>query len=346
MSLGAYTKPFTQLSWIGIFMTILMISPVVAMVVCYAGDTNGFRFQKWYSFVSQALILRVGHEMPINNASRIIVGTILFSGIVVYQCWEASLESMLAIKKADPPFQTLQELSKDSDYNLFTAKGTVYVDHFRYSKDPLYNKIWDEKMKPYVNEFPSYGELFEYAIDNPQTIIYGDSYSKQNELYHTCRIISLGHVVRASQLAWAIQKGSPFAEAFYYNINKLKEIGVIQKYVRAHSQIKQRCDLHGGDPIKMKQCVSAFFLLIGGVCTGLVLFVIELCMPYKFVNWIYDVKSTSYMIPIERKTKAQKTPPELSLFSLKDRKKIRRYRYNKIKKDRKRNSLLLKKLFE
>ena len=201
-------------------------------------------------------------------------------------------------------------------------------------------------MKPYANEFPSYSELFEFAFKNPQTIIYGDSYNKQNKLYHTCRIIGLGHVVRTSQLAWAIQKGSPFAEAFYYNINKLKEIGVIQKYVRAHSQIEQRCDLHGGDPIKMKQCVSAFFLLIGGVCTGLVLFVIELCMPYKFVNWIYDVTSTSYKSPIARKSKAEKRSTKLSQFSLKDRKKIRRYRYNKVKQDRKRNLLRLKKLFE
>ena len=253
---------------------------------------------------------------------------------------------MLAIKKADPPFQTLEGLSKDSNYKLFTAKGTVYVDRFRYSKDPLYNKIWDEKMKPYANEFPTYNELFEFAIENPQTIIYGDSYNKQDELYHTCRIIGLDHFVRTSQLAWAIQKESPFREAFHYNINKLKEIGVIKKYFRTHSQIKQRCDLHGGGPIKMKQCVSAFFLLIGGVCTGLVLFVIELCIPNKFVNWIYDVKITSYKIPIARKSKAQKRPTKISLFSLKDRKKIRRYRYNKIKQDRKYNSLLLKKLSE
>ena len=141
----------------------------------------------------------------------------------------------------------------------------------------------------------------------------------------------MDHFVRTSQLAWAIQKESPFREAFYYNINKLKEIGVIKKYFRTHSQIKQRCDLHGGGPIEMKQCVSAFFLLIGGVCTGLVLFGIELCIPYKFVNWIYDVKSTSYKIPIARKSKAQKRPTKMSLFSLKDRKKIHRYNYNKRK---------------
>ena len=154
------------------------------------------------------------------------------------------------------------------------------------------------------------------------------------------------HFVRTSQLAWAIQKGSPFAEAFYNNINKLKEIGVIQKYFRTHSKIKQRCDLHGGGPIEMKQCVSAFFLLIGGVCTCLLLFVIELCMPYKFVNWIYDVTSKSYKSPIARKSEAQKRPTKLSQFSLKEREKIRRYRYNKIKQDRKRNLLLLKKLSE
>ena len=74
--------------------------------------------------------------------------------------------------------------------------------------------------------------------------------------------------------------------------------------------------------------------------------VIELCMPYKFVNWIYDDRSTTYKNAIARKNKAQKAPTELSLFSLKDRKKIRRYRNNKIKKDQKRNLQLLSKFVE
>ena len=45
----------------------------------------------------------------------------------------------------------------------------------------------------------------------------------------SCKVIGLGHIERISQLAWAIQKESTFAEAFYYNINKLKEIGSSSK---------------------------------------------------------------------------------------------------------------------
>ena len=345
MSLSAYTKPFTQLSWVGIFISIIMISPIVAFVVFYGEYDNGVKLGQWYSFVSQALILRFGIKMPTKDASKIVVSTVLFAGIVIYQCWEASLESMLAIKKSDPPFRTLQGLSENPRYNLITARGTVYVDHFKYSKDPLYIKIWNENMKPYQNDFPPFGNLTEFAFQNPHSIIYADSYSKQDELYRSCKVIGLGHIERISQLAWAIQKESTFAEAFYYNINKLKEIGVIQKYYRAHWQQKQHCDVHGGDPIRMKQCASAFLLLICGACGGLFMFGIELFIPYKFVNWIYDLQNVVSKIETTRQPKDNGKFKAPSVFSLADRRKIERERRYKRIQYLKRNLQLRRQIY-
>ena len=108
-------------------------------------------------------------------------------------------------------------------------------------------------------------------------------------MYQTCKIISLGHIIRTSQLAWAINKESPFKAAFHQNLNKLAEIGAIQKYTLHHGKSMQQCKKHGGDPISIKQCVSAFFLLICGVCGGLFWFILELCIPYSWIRRLHSL---------------------------------------------------------
>ena len=288
LSLESYTKPFTCLSWIGILFTVLAVSPIFAMIALYSEGINAYKLHQCYNFVAQCLILRTSNDLPSKDATRIAAGTFLFAGIVVYQCWEASLESMLAIRRPDLPFQTLEGLL-NSKYRLITAKGTVYVDQFKYSNDPFYAKVWNEKMKPYEEEFPLYEKLAEETYKNQYFVSYGDLLLKEHELYQTCKILSLGHVIRTSQLAWAIGKESPFKAAFHQNLNKLKEIGAIQKYTLHHGKSRQPCKAHGGEPITIKQCISAFFLLISGVCGGLFWFILELCIPYSWIRRLHCI---------------------------------------------------------
>ena len=288
LSLEAYTKPFTILSWIGIFFSVIVVSPIFAIISFYSEGSDAYRLDQCYNFVAQTLILRTSNILPNKDSARIVAGTLLFTGIVIYQCWEASLESMLAIRRPDVPFKTLRGLFKNSRYHLITAKGTVYIDQFKYSKDPFYIKVWNEKMKPYVKDFPLYENLAETTFKNQYSVSYGDLLLKEHELYKTCQIISLGHIIRTSQLAWAIGRESQFKEVFHHNINKLKEIGAIQKYSLAHSKSDQLCKDYGGDPISIKQCASAFFLLIGGICCGLFWFLIEHFIPYSWVSRIFS----------------------------------------------------------
>ena len=195
-------------------------------------------------------------------------------------------------------------------------------------------------MKPYVDEFPFYENLAETTYKNQYAVAYGDLLLKEHELYKTCKIISLGLVMRTSRLAWAIGKHSHFKAVFHHNLNKLKEIGAIQKYSLSHGNTKQHCKDHGGDPISIKQCVSAFFLLIGGIVGGLFWLIIELCVPNSWFqkmisrgsrNLDQDVKS-------KRKKKCKKSKAPSYFLS------YRQSMYRNIKYQRRRHRMLSSKV--
>ena len=340
LSLESYTKPLTFISWIGIFCTILAVSPILAIISSYSEGTNAYRLDQCYNFVAQTLILRTANSLPKKDAARIVIGTLMFAGLVVYQYWEASLESMLAIRKPDIPFKSLEGLFQNSKYHLITAKGTVYIDQFKYSKDPFHIKVWNEKMKPYEDEFPFYENLAETTYKNQYSVAYGDLLLKEHELYKTCKIISLGLVIRTSRLAWAIGKDSHFKAVFHHNLNKLKEIGAIQKYSLSHGNTKQHCKDHGGDPISIKQCVSAFFLLIGGIVGGLFWFIIELCIPNSWFKKMICLGNRNFGqdVKCKRKKKCKKSKAPSNFLS------YRELMYRNIKYQRRRHRMLSSKV--
>ena len=80
--------------------------------------------------------------------------------------------------------------------------------------------------------------------------------------------IDTGTNVYTSQLAWAIPKQSPYDGIFTYNINKLKEIGVVERYSLKYSTQDQFCASYSGKPLGIKQCFTAFTALLVGILAG------------------------------------------------------------------------------
>ena len=110
--------------------------------------------------------------------------------------------------------------------------------------------------------------MISAILKDPDSVAYAEAGKKQNDAYRHCQFIDTGTNVYTSQLAWAIPKQSPYDGIFTYNINKLKEIGVVERYSLKYSTQDQFCASYSGKPLGIKQCFTAFTALLVGILAG------------------------------------------------------------------------------
>ncbi len=79
-------------------------------------------------------------------------------GSVLTYSWQATVTSFLTTKLSRLPFNSLSELASSTDYRVFVRPGSSSDNTFRMSQNPLYQKVWRERIEPYLEEYA--GEKF------------------------------------------------------------------------------------------------------------------------------------------------------------------------------------------
>ena len=87
-------------------------------------------------------------NIPDNHSSRIAFACVVIGGMILFYHWEAELISYMSVRKIDTPVKSLEELSESPQFKLIVSQGTSFVDTFRYSKDSIHSKLWNEKIVP------------------------------------------------------------------------------------------------------------------------------------------------------------------------------------------------------
>lgn len=108
--------------------------------------------------------------------------------------------------------------------------------------------------------------MINRLINDPFYVGYDEMSLKQSEAYITCQIVDTGVIIHPVQYAYAIQKYSPFYQAFHYHMSKIKETGTRQRYLEYYKAKDQMCADYSGVPISRGQCFSVFIVLIVAVC--------------------------------------------------------------------------------
>ena len=61
-------------------------------------------------------------------------------------------------------------------FRLAMIPDTTYVDNFRYSQDPTWMKIYEERIEPHLQEYRDYPDHLSYMIhfikEDPNTALY------------------------------------------------------------------------------------------------------------------------------------------------------------------------------
>ena len=302
-SFVSYLGSFTMLSWIAIALWAVLVPILIFGMMCqriYEQDER-LTLINSYVFVSSTLINLGCSFRPSKFHMRIAFGTVLLGGMLIFHHWEAELTSHLAFKKTNLPINSLKDLSQNSKFKFVVAQGTVHLDYFKYSNDPVKSKIWSDKLEPNVNDLPLLEEIEDRIMEDPFTIAYSDSITKMTPGYVTCKIIDIRPPIRNTQLAYATQKDSPLFQILKYHISNIKQVGLVQKYIRNYKIDAQKCRDYSGRSVTIQQCYSAFQILIAGMLVSLFGFFVEMIQPPDTRKMLLRSLSLSNKIRVLRK---------------------------------------------
>ena len=270
-SLVSYFGPFTKLSWICILLWLIGTPLLLVIIVwCLAYmDRSSVSIFNCYISVMAFLLNFSRVAIPSQYSIRLALACLLIGGMTFYYHWEAELIAYMSVRKINLPFENLKELSETPGFKLLLPKGSVFIDTFKNSDDPIYSKIWNEKINPFYDDLPLAEDVLTRLQNEPYSVVYSDSTVKMRDPYLNCEIVDVGAPVRRSQLAFAVQKSSPFYETFRDQIAMFKESGLIGRYIQRYSMERQACKSYDGSAVSMHQCFVMFQILFFGAIVSL-----------------------------------------------------------------------------
>ncbi len=93
----------------------------------------------------------------------------------IYWHWEAMLISYLATRVVSLPFNDINEIVTKTNYRIIITPGSANEDFFRYNKDPIFQRAWKERIKPYLEEYKKYnGKNIPAVMENTYSASYGN----------------------------------------------------------------------------------------------------------------------------------------------------------------------------
>ena len=203
-------------------------------------------------------------------------------GLLLYYHWEAMIVSYLSTRIINIPFDGIPDLIINTDYNLLALPGSSQADSFKHSKDPIWQKAWNERMKPFLDDYTKqYGTgpngLKDFILDNENFALYNNFLDiPMSKEYLDCKIIVAPAKYDFKPIAYAFQKDLPFLYLFNHFLIEMRERGIIGQILAKYEAKPQNCPDYSGKPLGISTCVSAFVTLAFGIGICVVLFILEM----------------------------------------------------------------------
>ena len=94
----------------------------------------------------------------------------------IFYYWQAILITYLTSRKMTMPFSTIEDLYHKTNFRLALIPNSAHEDDFKYSLDPIYKKIYEERVKPYLQEYLNYpnhlNDMFHFIRNDYDTALY------------------------------------------------------------------------------------------------------------------------------------------------------------------------------
>ena len=103
--------------------------------------------------------------------------SILITAVLIYYHWAAMLITHLTTKKIIMPFTNIEDLYYNTNFRIALTPNSGELDDFSQSKDQLFQKIYDERIKPHLQDYLDYpirnvNDNFNFIMNDYKTAVY------------------------------------------------------------------------------------------------------------------------------------------------------------------------------
>ena len=214
--------------------------------------------------------------VPEKISGQIAFAVLFYASILLYYHWEAMLISYLATRVIVLPFNNIRELVDQSTFVISLFPGSSYMDSFKFSEDPDWQRAWEQRLEPYLDNYEDTSRMINYPLEDSNIALYDNFFAASAfPEYAECQLIAIPAKYDFKPYAYGLQKDSPFIGIFNHYLRELREKGALKQIANKYESGEQVCPDMSGQPLGFDSCFTAFLALIGGLMIGLTLMILE-----------------------------------------------------------------------
>ena len=277
-----FLQSFDVLTWI----TIAGLSLVIFLLLLMTNlvqPRSSFNLQLQYgllimkSLFSESHDINKKHKMPLWSSAMLLF-TMSLTGSIMFMAYTGILTSIIAVQKVTPPFTSLKELSKLSDFKLGLQAGSA-TNEMRQAikgKDE-YKEMYENFIKPYEDILMAEPFIESNKIPNAGyfTISTLDFYSPMQRI-DTCDLMKVPlKEFRTTTVGWMYPKDSMLQPMFDRFMRQLYRNGVIYKINNKYLQKQAVCKDDGYPRTGFDVIGILFLVLLIGISTSIIVAIVE-----------------------------------------------------------------------
>ncbi|XP_064649551.1 glutamate receptor ionotropic, delta-2-like [Lineus longissimus] len=291
-----YIRPYSYTVWFcligcvvgsGLFLTFLaIISPYEGVYPARLPTQTTFQYYRFVLITCMlyaygCVVQQGGNRVAETQSMRCFAAFQWIMAVVMISTYTGNLIAFLAVKQVDMPFNTIAEMVQQNKLPWGTVDGVALNMLFRESNISDYKKVWAAiEANPSQNLVKSYDDARKKLQTEEWALIAEKSWYQQEQI-NDCDLIMAKEEFFPTSYAWSLPKGSSYLQIFNEAINKIREAGLLEFWIKKWTPQNLVCKGLDKQTVAkaapLKEVQSAFILLGFLLCFCLFIFLLE-CM--------------------------------------------------------------------
>ncbi|XP_046338468.2 glutamate receptor ionotropic, delta-2-like [Haliotis rufescens] len=223
-------------------------------------------------------------HLPRASSGRIFYTSWVWFCIIIVAVYTGNLVAIISVVKENIPFNTIKELAENDDFKIIIAKGTSYVDIYKYSNDSVSKKIWtkvlDARSADIRNSLDEDLHIKMLLQSSYYAYITGSTETNGIEKM-VFNLRKMKCSIGPYFLSLPFPANSPLAELFSDKLMRLYDNGMLEAWARKWSSTKREEDVPAMTKVDMSNMRSAWTMCVSGITVAITILGIERFLNYQ-----------------------------------------------------------------